>query len=122
MAGPSLIERLLAQRESWVELEPAAGGLPARRVRIRRPPETEFHVLGQGVEAHHLRQFVVGWDGITEADVLGAAVGASDPLPFDANLWVELARDRADWYRTTAHALIDAITAYLNQKAAAAKN
>jgi hypothetical protein len=122
MAGLSLIERLLAQRESWVELEPAGGGLSARRVRVRRPPETEFHMLAQGVEVEHLKAYVVGWDGITEADVLGAAVGASDPVPFDAALWGELAKDRPDWYRKAAHGLIEAITTHLAAKAADAKN
>ena len=112
MTPDVLVKKLLAQRESWVDLP---GG---KRVRIRRPAETEvFEMLvlkggkptGLKVGLDEVKRRVVGWEGFTEADLIVS--GASDPVEFDADLWQTMIADRRDWVPPIAQALIDAIVA-----------
>ena len=119
-----LIDQLRAQRKTWVDLE------PGKRVQIMRPPESEIGKFlhfedGQKhmrAELDQVVKYVTGWDGITEADLLGAAVGASDAVPFDAVLWAEVVADRGDWLKLVAQALLDAIVKHFEAKAQAEKN
>lgn len=119
-----LIDQLRAQRKTWVDLE------PGKRVQIMRPPESEigkFLHLEDGqkhmrAELDQVVKYVTGWDGITEADLLGAAVGASDAVLFDAVLWAEVVADRGDWLKLVAQALLDAIVKHFEAKAQAEKN
>lgn len=119
-----LIKQLRAQRQSWVDLE--AG----KRVQIIRPTESEFpsFLSGEGdqrriaVSIEQVGKYVTGWDGFSEADFLGAAVGASDPLPFDAELWAEVVADRSPWVATVSTALLTAMTDHFQQKAKVSKN
>ena len=112
----SLADKLRAQREGRVEV------MPGKWVRFLRPPEIDFVRLRGGVLAEHVCEYVTGWDGITEADVLGAGIGASDPAEFSPELWAEYARDRVDVVGKVAQAIADAITLHLEQRSAAAKN
>ena len=122
----SLIAKLRAQRQSWVDIAP---GL---RVQIIRPPETEITAFLKApdptggwivaADVTHVTRYVTGWDGFTEATLLGAAVGASDPLAFDAALWAELVADHAQWCHAVGDALIAAIVKHSEQKAQATKN
>jgi hypothetical protein len=120
-----LITQLRAQRQSWVELE------PGKQVQIMRPAETDIGGLlraegGAGrslqVGLPEVSRFVTGWQGITEADLLGPTVGASDLVPFDAALWAEVVADRADWLGTVAAALLAAVVKHFEAKEAAEKN
>lgn len=113
----ALIQRLLEARETWLELEP---GL---RVKVRRPAEGELHAYlkARGEVATHLR-CVVDWEGVTQATLLGPEVGASDPLAFDAELWLHAARDRAEWIQRVAEGVLAAIEAHAASREAAAKN
>jgi hypothetical protein len=119
-----LITQLRAQRQTWVDLA------PGKRVQIIRPAESEigdFFRVTNGDRSmvcglDQVAKFVTGWDGITEADLLGAAVGASDAVPFDAALWAEVVADRSDWLKLVAAALLDAIVRHFDQKAEAEKN
>jgi hypothetical protein len=119
-----LIKQLRAQRQSWVDLE------PGKRVQIIRPAEIEvqqfFRMEGglrtMAAELPQVTKFVTDWAGITEADLLGAAVGASDAVPFDADLWAEVVADRSAWLKTVSSALIDAIVKHFESKAQAEKN
>lgn len=112
--------RLLAlirqQRQQWLELQP---GL---RVRFSRPPEADMGALAAGVTVEHVCRYVDGWEGFTEATLLGAAVGSSDPLDFSAALWAEYVRDRARYIAVVAEAIAAAVQAHLAQSEAAAKN
>lgn len=112
-----LIAQMRAQRQSWVEVMPAPEGGVAKRIKITRPPENEVSSFVASTEdgrftlqatADHVSRYVVGWDGITEADLVGAA-GGSDPAPFHGDLWRLVVEDRLDWMRTIAQALLDAI-------------
>lgn len=105
-----LIARIREQRMKWVDLQ----GKPGKRVRIIRPTETEQSLhffkderLVVGVE--QVRQYVVDWEGFTEADLLGAAVGASDPVAFSSELWAEVVSDKARWVRQLAQDMLDQI-------------
>lgn len=112
MTPDILVKKLLAQRESWVDL----GG---KRVRIRRPAETEIFALLEirdgkpaslKVGLEEVKRRVVDWEGFTEADLIVS--GASDPVEFDADLWCALIEDRREWVSPIAKALIDAIIAH----------
>lgn len=119
---------LRKRREKWVDTD------EGKRVQFRRPTESEMgahlEVRGQGESAtstwvirnDDVFKYVVGWEGYTEADILGAAVGASDPLPFDADLFREFALDNVDLLGKVAKGILDSILAYISEKAAVAKN
>lgn len=116
MDADKLIAQLDQQRTRWAALP---GG---KRVQYRRPLETEFHKFRSGVEVDHVAEYVCGWEGFTEADILGAAIGGDQAVPFNARLWERIARDRLDYVAAVATAIVDAITDYLAQRDAAAKN
>lgn len=116
MDAKTLIAKALARREQWVELE------PGKRVRIRRPAETEMPALRHGVSVDQAIACTVGWDGFTEIDVEGEAVGSDEPVPFDVELWGVLARDKVDWISAVSSAIVEAITAHLQARDDAAKN
>lgn len=119
-----LIEALRAQRQSWVDVD------EGKRVQIIRPAESEIgeflHGSGKGrtmgAELPQVIKFVTGWEGITEADLLGESVGASDPVPFDSELWGEVVKDRAEWLKKVGSALIETIVKHFEKKAEAEKN
>lgn len=106
-----LIKQLREQRMTWVELT------DGKRVRIIRPTEVQlsqsFIKAGEvSVGYDQVREFVEDWEGFTEASLLGAGVGASDPLPFSRQLWAEVVSDHADWVRTIAQALLNVAVAH----------
>lgn len=118
-----LIAALLAARKSWVDLE------PGHRVQILRPPEAALHEFnlqpGENNVERMLRcavKYVTGWEGFTEADLIGAALAPTDAVPFDAALWAVMVADRVDWVRVVMDALIDAINTHDQAKQAVAKN
>lgn len=112
----ALIARMDAQRTRWAQLP---GG---RRVQFRRPLETEFGKFRHGVTVDHLAEYACGWEGFTEADLLGAAIGSSDAVPFSPELWGRLVRDRLDYVTPVAQAIVAAVTDHLASRDAAAKN
>lgn len=125
-----LIAQMRAQRLSWVEVAPAADGAPAKRVQITRPPENDVSSFiaptadGQfTMEAGigHVTKYVTGWDGVTEADLVGPA-GSSDAVAFEPALWQIVVEDKLDWLRTIARALLDAILAHRAAQRDDAKN
>lgn len=119
-----VINKLRAARQSWVQLE------PGKRVQIIRPPETSVGNFlrddagGRAMvaELEQIKKYVTGWDGITEADLLGPSVGSSDPLPFSTDLWSEVVEDHGDWLALVARALLDAIVKHFEKKAEDSKN
>lgn len=111
-----VLKLLRAQRESWVDLG------DGRRVRIVRPLEAQMGALVGGVLTEHVCEFVNGWEGFTEATFLGSAIGASDPLDFDAALWEEYVRDHAEEIGVIAKAIAGAVEAHLSARSDAGKN
>ena len=116
MDEAALLSKLDDQRMRWAELP------DGKRVRYRRPLETEFGKFRSGVDVEHLCEYVCGWDGFTEADLLGAGIGASDAVAFTPKLWARLVRDRLDYVQPVAQAMVQAITEHLQAREAAAKN
>ena len=116
MDADKLIAQLDEQRTRWVDLP---GG---KRVQFRRPLETEFGKFRQGVDVEHVAQYVCGWQGFAEADILGRAIGGDHAVPFNGKLWDRLARDRLDYVAAVATAIVGAITDYLAERDATAKN
>lgn len=118
-----IIAALRAARQTWVELA------PGKRVQIIRPAEANLHEFRlQGAENSVERmlrcvvKYVTGWEGFTEADLLGAALAPADPVAFDAALWATVVADHVDWVSTIMGALVDAINAHEAAKEAAQKN
>lgn len=118
MSKPSvLIEKIQKRREFHVELVPAEGSAPQKRVLLRRPPEAEWqHSIG----LDYLCRYTHGWSGFTEADLY--AGGGSDEVEFDAALWREVLADRADWIVKCADAVVQAMTSRAAERKAAEGN
>lgn len=124
MDKSALLAARRRSRERKVELE------EGKAVTIVRPPEGDFASMltGEGdkrtwnIDLDHVRRYTVGWDGILESDFLGAGVGGSDPVPFDADLWLDLAADNVVWMRKCTDAIFDSVVEYFDKKAAVAKN
>ena len=90
MTPEQLLERMAEQRAHWASLP---GG---KRVRFHRPPEVEMPQLVGGITVDHLVQYACGWEGFTEATLLGASVGSADAVPFSRDLWAAWVRDNTD--------------------------
>lgn len=119
-----LIAQMRDQRKSLVEL------CEGKRVQITRPPEndlesfvttTEDGRFTLHCELRHVLRYTVGWEGFTEADLVGPA-GSSDQVPFAPELWQMVVEDKLDWLRTVAQALLDSIVAHREAKAEDQKN
>lgn len=117
-----LLERLRAARLHWVEVA------PGKRVQFARPAEVEFAgFLAEGgtqirCELPQVIKYARGWDGFTEADLLGAAVGSSDAVPFSAEIFAEVIADRVDWLKPAAEGLLALVFEHTRQRETAAGN
>ncbi len=94
----NLIERLLNNRRSRVELQPGVFAI------VQRPAEGEMadflRVLEDGGDVVGLLRWVVGWEGVTEGLLLGD--GSSSPVAWSRPV-AELAfADRLDWVTVVA--------------------
>jgi len=116
MDQSALIAKMAEQRSRWVSLK------DGKRVRFRRPLETEFGKFRAGVTVDHLCEYVFDWEGFTEADLLGPAIGASDAVAFDPELWSTVVRDRIDYVQPIAEGIVAAITEHLEARETAGKN
>ncbi|MEJ1938836.1 hypothetical protein WDZ92_52230, partial [Nostoc sp. NIES-2111] len=129
MSAERLIARLREQRDSWLVLREAGDGVTEQAVCLRRPAEAEMpSYRPSGGETMHqvltsaVCRVAVNWRGITEADLLGAAVGSSDLVEFSQELWAEVVRDRSDWLSKCADHLMEQIHSHLSAKALQRKN
>jgi len=117
----ALIKRLREARMQWIDLE------EGKQVRIIRPTEVELvqhFVKGNQISAglDHAVRHVVDWKGFTEADILGAGIGASDPLAFDAELWAEVVSDRIEWVKEVSQAIVKLVVDHQEKTAQDTKN
>lgn len=129
MSTQNLVQRLQALRDGWCILRKAGDGKPELAVCLRRPSEAELpdYRPSEGRSMHQIMvqavcHQAVGWRGMSEAELFGAAIGSADELPFDSQLWAEVVRDRQEWLNAASAHLMDAINTHLQQRAAAAKN
>lgn len=88
----------------------------------RRPTDVEALALykGDGAYSSVAADFVVGWEGVSENDVVGG--GSPDPIPFSPELWREWCADRPDFWEPIADAVLAAYRQHAEKLASAAKN
>lgn len=129
MSAQKIIDQLRAQRESWCVLREADADTPELAVKLRRPAEVELQAYrggaGRDLDATLTEaacSTAVDWRGFSEAELLGAAIGSSDPLPFSADLWREAVRDRLDWLGKCANHVMTAVAEHFAAKAEQRKN
>lgn len=116
MDTATLIAKALEQREQWLDLG------NGKRVKVRRPAAAEMFAIGRATTPETFLRRVVAWEGFTEADILGSAVGSDAVVKFDLELWLVLALDEPDWMAKVSEAVVASITAYLEARDAATKN
>ncbi len=124
MLARELKATLRKRREKTVDLG------DGKSVIFRRPTEVEMPLLlvGEGddrrweIGIDQVRKCVTGWNGFTEADLLGSAIGSADPVAFDLELWDEVVSDNVAWTQKIGQAILDAVVAHINDKAELAKN
>lgn len=109
----SLINQLRKARETKVQ----AGGYTFT---VRRPTDTEF------LEHRELRvfeiaqEYVIGWEGVTEADIVKG--GGEDQVTFSRDLWREWCADRPDLWEPLFEAVLTAYEKHSEARKAAEKN
>lgn len=110
-----LVDRLRRQRE----LKVAIG---AFTFLCRRPTAEEMvgFYRDSTPDSEVARRHVVGWEGVTEDDVVGG--GVKTPLPFDAGLWAEWCADRPDFWPVLSEKLLEAYRLHDEKVKAAGKN
>lgn len=97
----TLRKKMLAAREQWVDVG-RFGFL------VRRPTEMQI-TRWRGNEALEVTftivaECVVGWRGVTEADLVPG--GSDDQMPFDADAYRMWAEDRPDVWQPLAEAVM----------------
>lgn len=123
----AILAQLKKRREKSVELE--AG----KNVFFQRPPESDMPGLlipvvddptkaTWSVRLEHVLKYVTGWEGFTEATLLGAAIGGDDVVAFDKDLWAEVVGDNLEWQSKVARAILDAVVEHSATQEAVAKN
>ena len=111
----ALLDRLRSAREFTVELA------PGKRLRMRRPLAAQMPRFRGGFSLELMAEHVVGWEGLTEADLLPGA-GRDSPAALPADAAAEVLMDRPDWAAPASHELVESIKAWLAKQDAAAKN
>lgn len=112
-----LIARVLAKRESWVDLG------DGKRVKARRPAVGDLRQFRSGATADAWLRCCVDWDGFTEAAILGPELGSGNSkVAFDSELWVVLALDQPEWIGKVTSAVIESINAEASARTDSAKN
>jgi hypothetical protein len=111
----SLIDRLRASRRLRVE---SAGKV----FHARRPTDLEAMALdGRRIGQRELvTQFVEGWEGITESDLI--AGGSDAEVPFAADLYAEYIADHPEHWPAIADKVMAAYVEYRNKREEAEKN
>ena len=122
-----MAEAIRKSRQQWHELDEP----PRRALLLQRPGDTQLSKWSGSGPAGKLtgdemialtRQCVVGWRGVTEADLLGAAVGSSDDQPFSREVFDVWAEDQMPVLRDVAVAVLAMIKAHADAKVEASGN
>lgn len=113
MDATALLEKVRKARESKVTVG-------SWTFTIRRPTDSEF-VEHRALRSYELaRQYVIGWEGVTEADLVKG--GASDEVPFVKELWAEFVNDHPELWDPIFDAILHAYRGHMETRQAAAKN
>lgn len=109
----SLVEKLKRARESWTTVGKF-------EFLVRRPTALEGAELARSGPRAQLAAAVVGWKGVTEQDLVPG--GTADPVPFDAEVFVEWVSDRPEILLALTTAINDAVAAYAAKRRELEKN
>jgi hypothetical protein len=113
-----LIAQLRALRTVRVDLGDGVA------VMVTRPNELDMSrmlpaiVRGDELDDDLCVKYVTGWHGVTDAVLLGDAVGSQTPAAFSPALWREVVGNREDWARTVAGEVMRSVEAYITKRAA----
>jgi hypothetical protein len=122
MDSAEMVRRLQAARQRWHELDDP----PRRALLIRRPAEVAMMRWRERMTPERIPEMVietvVDWRGFTEADFLGAGVGASDPQAFSSELFAEWVNDNADALGDVAETVFTMINEHSTAREKALKN
>lgn len=111
-----LINRLLAQRQSCVEIRPGVGLI------VTRPLPSELIDFRDATAYTAAARWVVGWEGMTEADILGAAIGSPVPIEYSKRLADLVLPDHPDWCTRVQDRLISMVIEHRQQQEQAEGN
>lgn len=109
----ALIERLRRNREFKVE----AGG---HVFIVRRPTDHDWAEMIGDFNARNLIRYVVGWERVTELDLI--AGGAGHPVPFDAATAEEWLADRPDLLLPVTTRIVESYREHAQRRDAERKN
>lgn len=112
-----LVKRLLEARQFWVD----AGRF---RFHVRRPTEMQLMRMRRGnqieIGLEIVRDQVIGWEGVTEADLVPA--GGGEAVAFDALLYRTWIEDRPDLWQAIADRMFEVIEQHAKDLEAEVKN
>jgi hypothetical protein len=114
MDTAALARRMETEREFWVVVA------PGKRVKFLRPLMDEARSFGLDFGIAHVCEFLRGWDGIVESDLI--TTGGDTPVDYDAGLATTLLRDHIGWARTSAARLSEEMGARAKLTSTAEKN
>jgi len=112
----SLIEKIRKSRQSRVRHG-------SWEFTITRPTDMDmldFRAAGRVTQGDLLKRFVMGWDGVTETDVIPGGSGVA--VPFSADLFAEWIVDRPYLWDILTAAIIDGYKAHEAALEESAKN
>lgn len=114
----AIVAKMRSARRLTVEVA------PGRRVHLLRPREEQILAIWKAgvVTPDDVCAAAEGWEGFTEADLLGPALGSDAVVAFLPETFSEWARDRMDAMTQMAAAIGEAISAHFARRAAAEKN
>lgn len=112
----TLIEKMRRARESSIDVD----GI---KLTIRRPTdmdalELSYHSTREAVLG--VCQFVVGWSGVKELDLIPGGTGEN--VPFDAELFVEWIQDKPECWEPLIKAVRDSYQSYRQKVQDSLKN
>lgn len=90
---------------------------------IQRPTKYEMAKLSgeQGASFFDLAsRFVVGWDGVTLADLFPS--GGESAVPFSREIWRKWLEDKEDFWQPISKAVMESFTRHAEQTQADEKN
>lgn len=111
----NLIERIRKARLKTIE----SGG---KKFIVRRPTDLEAaeFFAGKISRVDLVKQYVTGWEGITEADLVNG--GSADPAPFSPELWAEWIVDQPDHWQPIVDGVLTAYEDHAKDAAERKKN
>lgn len=108
-----LAEKIRKSRETLVEVD-------KYKFTVRRPTDLDMLEFRNGITPRALIQYVIGWDGVTEGDLLRG--GDPHPLAFDPEACAEWLADRPDLFGQLVNRILESYQAHTEALEAARKN